>query len=329
MFVMSCFTALRSRTVSTVLLTLTLSPVRMAWSTRRLVDVTESNRQSAGILSPTATEMISPGTSSVACVRVHSPSRKTLASSGEYSFKACTIVRIQETEVQSMGGLTSMAFSALVSWITPTVALATRMRRMTRGSTNALHQVDPSESSKRARTNETTAEARRMRTSWSLNCSRMSSHSGVGGSSGSSADRSENGGHNLATGSGRTVFTVKLSMFRSGSRRQTLGAVHRIVLQHLFRGCGPGSFHVAGPVISACKGAASREEKPRERWRRVGAFWNLWRRGPRLRAGINPGRSLTDDVAHSPASLSPFPGCHQGGKTPPLPVHSSLRFPSP
>lgn len=41
-------------------------------------------------------------------------------------------------------------------------------------------------SSNSARTNETTAEARRMRTSWSLNCSRISSHIGVGGSSGSS-----------------------------------------------------------------------------------------------------------------------------------------------
>lgn len=63
-FVMSCFTALRSATGSTVLLTLTLSPVRIAWSTRILVEVTESSLQSAGILSPTATETMSPGTSS-------------------------------------------------------------------------------------------------------------------------------------------------------------------------------------------------------------------------------------------------------------------------
>ena len=64
MFVISCFTAFGSGTGSAVLLTLVLSPVRIAWSTRRLVDEMERSRQSAGILSPTETEMISPGTSS-------------------------------------------------------------------------------------------------------------------------------------------------------------------------------------------------------------------------------------------------------------------------
>ncbi len=48
----------------------------------------------------------------------------------------------------------------------------------------------------------------------------------------------------------------------------------------------------------------------------------------RLRAGINPGRSLTAaDVADSPASLSRFPGCRQGGKTTPfqcIPILLSL-----
>lgn len=52
----------------------------------------------------------------------------------------------------------------------------------TAGSTNAVH---PSSSSKSARTNDTAAEPSKMRTSWSLNCSRMSSQMGVGGSSGS------------------------------------------------------------------------------------------------------------------------------------------------
>ncbi len=51
----------------------------------------------------------------------------------------------------------------------------------TAGSTKA---VQPSSWSKRARTNETAAEPRRMMTSWSLNCSKMSSQMGVGGSSG-------------------------------------------------------------------------------------------------------------------------------------------------
>jgi hypothetical protein len=88
---------------------------------------------------------------------------------------------------------TSIAFSAFVSWTTPTVAFATRIRRMTRGSTNAPPKVEPSESSKRAKTNEMTAEASNMRTSWSLNCSNMSSQRGVEGSSGSSSKRSAGG----------------------------------------------------------------------------------------------------------------------------------------
>lgn len=52
----------------------------------------------------------------------------------------------------------------------------------TAGSTNA---VQPSSFSNSASTNETAAEPSRMMTSWSLNCSRMSSQMGVGGSSGS------------------------------------------------------------------------------------------------------------------------------------------------
>lgn len=96
-----------------------------------------------------------------------------------------------------------MAFSALLSCETPTTAFRIRMVRIwscvnrgqlrvevrervmewiltTMGSTNALQ---PPSSSNRARTKEMAAEPRRMRTSWSLNCSRMSSHRGVGGSS--------------------------------------------------------------------------------------------------------------------------------------------------
>lgn len=82
--------------------------------------------------------------------------------------------------------LTSIAFSALVSWITPTVAFAINISRITAGSTNA-EKIPPSLlSSKRARTNETTADARRISTSWSLNCSKMSSQRGVEASSGNS-----------------------------------------------------------------------------------------------------------------------------------------------
>lgn len=57
---------------------------------------------------------------------------------------------------------------------------------MTRGSTNAVIHDPPGseESSNSARTNETTAEPRRMRTSWSLNCARMRVKSDVGEASG-------------------------------------------------------------------------------------------------------------------------------------------------
>ncbi len=83
---------------------------------------------------------------------------------------------------------TSIAVSALVSWTTPTVAFAIRINKMTKGSTNAVAQLPPGSdtSSKQARTKDTTAEPRRMRTSWSWNCAMMSLMSGVGGSSGSS-----------------------------------------------------------------------------------------------------------------------------------------------
>lgn len=80
--------------MSTDLFTLILSPVKIAWSTRKLLEETESRRQSAGILSPTATLIISPGTSSDACIRATSDERKTLASSGEYSFRAYVEIEI-------------------------------------------------------------------------------------------------------------------------------------------------------------------------------------------------------------------------------------------
>jgi hypothetical protein len=79
-----------------------------------------------------------------------------------------------------------MAFSALLSCVTPTTALRIRMVRMTTGSTKA---VQSSESSNRARTKEMAADPRRMMTSWSLNCSRTSCHNGVGGSSGNATAR--------------------------------------------------------------------------------------------------------------------------------------------
>ena len=70
------------------------------------------------------------------------------------------------------------------------VSVSTRLslvgRLTTAGSTNA---VQPSSSSKRASAKDTAADPSRMITSWSLNCSRMSSQMGVGGSSGSAVSR--------------------------------------------------------------------------------------------------------------------------------------------
>ena len=97
-----------------------------------------------------------------------------------------------------------MALSALLSCMTPTVALAIKIKRMTAGSTKTDQNEEPSESSKRARTKETTAEASRMRTSWSLNCSKISSQRGVGSSSGSSVCERRGGVRTAMTGEGRT-----------------------------------------------------------------------------------------------------------------------------
>src|SRR5690242_538347 len=68
--------------------------------------------QSAGILSPIATETMSPGTKSSALMRLIAPSRTTLASFAEYSWRA------------------AMAFSALVSCETPTTEFRIRIVRI-------------------------------------------------------------------------------------------------------------------------------------------------------------------------------------------------------
>ena len=99
-----------------------------------------------------------------------------------------------------------MAFSALLSCDTPTTALRIRIvkicnehsdqhahevncwkrKHTTTGSTNA---VQSSPSSNKAKKKETAADPRSMITSWSLNCSSMSCHMGVGGSSGRAVER--------------------------------------------------------------------------------------------------------------------------------------------
>lgn len=159
------------------------------------------SRQSAGTLSPTETEMMSPGTRAEAWIFWIREFRITLVSSGEYSFKAFekkdkkekpNSARFCCEKREGEGGLTSIAFSALVSCITPTVAFAIRINRITAGSTNAVSQS--SFSSNKARMKETMAEPRRMRTSWSSNWARMRVMSEVGSSSGRTGQtREENG----------------------------------------------------------------------------------------------------------------------------------------
>ena len=142
---------------------------------------------------------------------------------------------------------TSIAFSAFVSWMTPTVAFAMRMRRITRGSTNAPRREPPSCVSTRARTKDTRAEASNMRTSWSLNWSSTNSHKGVEGSSGSSvkswkrmvsfpwtADRDERAG---------TVCAVDFCVFCDLGVRETSGGVNLEVTQDLVRCLGPRVVH--------------------------------------------------------------------------------------
>lgn len=55
----------------------------------KLAELMLTTRLSAGTLSPTARVMTSPGTSSTAWIFCARPSRRTLASSGEYSIRAC------------------------------------------------------------------------------------------------------------------------------------------------------------------------------------------------------------------------------------------------
>lgn len=108
---------------SVCLITDTDSPVRMDWSILRVVEKILERRISAGILSPTDTSTMSPGTISLARI-LWTPDlspRTTLPISGSYSLSA------------------SIADSAFRSCQTPTTALAIRMSRMTKGSTKAVN----------------------------------------------------------------------------------------------------------------------------------------------------------------------------------------------
>ena len=143
------------------------SPVSIAWSARSVVELSSTSRTSAGARAPTLSRTMSPGTRSGArSVRNGAPSRRTSASFGSYAFSA------------------SMAFSALDSCHTPTIALSTRMSMITDGSTIACAMLP--EPSARARINDTTAAASSIFTNRSSNCWRTSFHHGTGGDSGSS-----------------------------------------------------------------------------------------------------------------------------------------------
>jgi hypothetical protein len=126
MLVWSCFTARSSLTGAVDLCTLSLSPVSRAWSTRKLLEDIERRWLSAGILSPTDTAMMSPGTTSTAGIFLKWPSRMTFASSGEYSLRAWKKKSLFVSKAAYADGntekgairsekRTSIAFSALVS----------------------------------------------------------------------------------------------------------------------------------------------------------------------------------------------------------------------
>ena len=84
---------------------------------------------------------------------------------------------------------------------------------MTKGSTNAPPKLVSSESSRRAKTKETTAEASKMRTNWSLNCSRINCHRGVDSSSGSSVNiEALQNSAPIKQMQGLAILSVKFSM---------------------------------------------------------------------------------------------------------------------
>jgi hypothetical protein len=123
------------------------------------------------------------------------------------------------------------------------------MRRITRGSTNVPPNVESSESSNKAKTKEITADASRMSTSWSLNCSRINSHSGVGSSSGSSATLSLHQRASTTIIISHTIFPVELGVFSSLISSESTRGVHAKVFQYSLRGFCPRSLHaVVGEV---------------------------------------------------------------------------------
>ena len=144
--------------------TATDSPVSDACSRRIVAVFSRITRQSAGTRSPVRTSTTSPGTSSRAGRSlIHSPARRHRAVSLCISLSA------------------SSALSALLSCHTPTMALSTRMSRMTPGSTKSTKDSSTpgARSSVNASTNDTSAATRRIFTRASSNCSSTSFHRGL------------------------------------------------------------------------------------------------------------------------------------------------------
>ena len=143
---------------SACLSTATDSPVKLACSHLSVAVLSSITLKSAGTLSPVCSATISPTTNSLAGTVIISPLLLiTLASGDCISFNA------------------SNAFSAFVSCHTPTMAFKTKINRITKGSTNAVISFPPpgfGPSSKNARTNDTIAEASKILTNASSNCSK-------------------------------------------------------------------------------------------------------------------------------------------------------------
>lgn len=102
------------------------SPVRGASSTIKDMDFNSTILKSAGTLSPILTSTMSPGTKLLESEIAHSPSLSNLHSTAYISLRA------------------SSAWSALESCQIAITALATRINRITNGSTYAVSPSSPS-----------------------------------------------------------------------------------------------------------------------------------------------------------------------------------------
>lgn len=121
------------------------------------------------------------------------------------------------------------------------------MRKMTPGSTIAVPKL--SLSSKRASTKDITAEANRIRTSWSLNCSRISAKSEADGCSGRTAEAQSVAQVSFlhlqsAAQLSLTILAVLLLPLLDVALRQPLSHVDFELCEALLASLGPASLHL-------------------------------------------------------------------------------------